>query len=170
LLPASADVFACVTPSRVFFLWAMFLRASLSLSCPFLVSPFRRSLYRGASIRRAARDHRSGCGSPLRTHPCALYPHRPWPGPNGMEQPVLPSCFSSLSFTEVMILLMTLLQSEKCSNGSSTGRCPRVYCQGQALIPVGLSDLPRLHTVKLYCPRCRDIYFPKYARHHRTAL
>jgi len=55
--------------------------------------------------------------------------------------------------------------SEKCSNGSSTGRCPRVYCQGQALIPVGLSDLPRLHTVKLYCPRCRDIYFPKYARH-----
>jgi len=45
------------------------------------------------------------------------------------------------------------------------GRCPRVLCQGQAVLPVGQSDLPRNKTVKLYCPRCQEIYFPKLARH-----
>jgi len=41
------------------------------------------------------------------------------------------------------------------------GRCPRVYCQGQPLLPVGLSDLPRLFNVNVYCPSCRDIFHPK---------
>lgn len=45
------------------------------------------------------------------------------------------------------------------------GRCPRVFCQGQPVIPVGQSDIPRTNTVKLFCPRCQDIYYPKYSRH-----
>eukprot|EP01097_Dermamoeba_algensis_P004216 TRINITY_DN2787_c0_g1_i1.p1 TRINITY_DN2787_c0_g1~~TRINITY_DN2787_c0_g1_i1.p1 ORF type:complete len:261 (-),score=36.15 TRINITY_DN2787_c0_g1_i1:392-1174(-) len=45
------------------------------------------------------------------------------------------------------------------------GRCPRVYCQGQPVLPVGQSDIPRMNTVKLYCPRCQDIYYPKLSRH-----
>jgi len=45
------------------------------------------------------------------------------------------------------------------------GRCPRVFCQGQPVIPVGQSDLPRINTVKIFCPRCQDIYYPKYSRH-----
>lgn len=45
------------------------------------------------------------------------------------------------------------------------GRCPRVFCQGQPVIPVGQSDVSRTNTVKLFCPRCRDIYYPKYSRH-----
>lgn len=45
------------------------------------------------------------------------------------------------------------------------GRCPRVFCQGQQVIPVGQSDIPRTNTVKLFCPRCMDIYYPKYTRH-----
>ncbi|KAG1226299.1 hypothetical protein G6F35_002978 [Rhizopus arrhizus] len=45
------------------------------------------------------------------------------------------------------------------------GRCPRVLCNMQSLLPVGLSDIPMTKTVKLYCPRCEDIYNPKSSRH-----
>ncbi|XP_050267062.1 casein kinase II subunit beta-1-like isoform X1 [Quercus robur] len=41
------------------------------------------------------------------------------------------------------------------------GRCPRVYCCGQPCLPVGQSDIPRSSTVKIYCPRCEDIYYPR---------
>jgi casein kinase II subunit beta len=45
------------------------------------------------------------------------------------------------------------------------GRCPRVLCNSQAVIPVGLSDLSYNKLVKVYCPRCQDIYAPKSSRH-----
>lgn len=35
------------------------------------------------------------------------------------------------------------------------GRCPRVYCQGQSVLPAGLSDVPRNCTVAVYCPKCQ---------------
>ncbi|XP_057532330.1 putative casein kinase II subunit beta-4 isoform X1 [Amaranthus tricolor] len=41
------------------------------------------------------------------------------------------------------------------------GRCPRIYCSGQACLPVGQSDIPRSGTVKMYCPKCEDIYYPR---------
>nr|XP_043608938.1 putative casein kinase II subunit beta-4 [Erigeron canadensis] len=41
------------------------------------------------------------------------------------------------------------------------GRCPRVYCSGQPCLPVGQTDVPRLSTVKIYCPKCEDIYYPR---------
>lgn len=41
------------------------------------------------------------------------------------------------------------------------GRCPRVCCSGQACLPVGQSDVPRSSTVKIYCPKCEDIYYPR---------
>ncbi|CAM9098892.1 unnamed protein product [Ectocarpus sp. 6 AP-2014] len=40
------------------------------------------------------------------------------------------------------------------------GRCPRVYCQGQAVLPVGESDRPKQSSVKVFCPRCGDLYYP----------
>jgi casein kinase II subunit beta len=45
------------------------------------------------------------------------------------------------------------------------GRCPRVLCYSQPLLPVGLTDIPYQKAVKLYCPRCEDIYSPKSNRH-----
>lgn len=45
------------------------------------------------------------------------------------------------------------------------GRCPRVYCCGQPCLPVGLSDIPRSSTVKIYCPKCEDIYYPRSKYH-----
>ncbi|KAJ5135828.1 Casein kinase II regulatory subunit alpha-helical [Penicillium bovifimosum] len=48
---------------------------------------------------------------------------------------------------------------------SEFGKCPRVMCDGHALLPVGESDLPNISTVKLYCPKCEDIYNPKSTRH-----
>lgn len=41
------------------------------------------------------------------------------------------------------------------------GRCPRVYCCGQPCLPVGQADIPRSTTVKIYCPRCEDVYYPR---------
>ena len=44
------------------------------------------------------------------------------------------------------------------------GRCPHVFCQGQPVLPVGLSDLPRNFTVNVFCPRCHGLFFPKSTR------
>ncbi|KAL2478303.1 Casein kinase II subunit beta [Forsythia ovata] len=41
------------------------------------------------------------------------------------------------------------------------GRCPRVYCCGQPCLPVGQSDIQHSSTVKIYCPKCEDIYYPR---------
>ncbi|KAH9552255.1 hypothetical protein CY35_09G055600 [Sphagnum magellanicum] len=49
---------------------------------------------------------------------------------------------------------------EKCKN-VDFGRCPRVYCSGQSCLPMGQSDVPRTSTVKIYCPKCEDIYYPR---------
>eukprot|EP01091_Cochliopodium_minus_P006146 TRINITY_DN16025_c0_g1_i1.p1 TRINITY_DN16025_c0_g1~~TRINITY_DN16025_c0_g1_i1.p1 ORF type:complete len:215 (+),score=57.32 TRINITY_DN16025_c0_g1_i1:85-729(+) len=57
------------------------------------------------------------------------------------------------------------LLSQKYRNGDF-GICPRVLCDAQKVLPVGLSDLPNHNTVKFYCPKCKEIYNngkPKYS-------
>ncbi|KAI4161160.1 MAG: hypothetical protein L6R39_000120 [Caloplaca ligustica] len=44
------------------------------------------------------------------------------------------------------------------------GVCPRVYCNGARVVPVGCSDTPGQETVKLFCPSCLDIYTPPNSR------
>lgn len=41
------------------------------------------------------------------------------------------------------------------------GRCPRTLCNGQPCLPVGIVDVPKEGTVKIFCPKCKDIYNPK---------
>lgn len=48
---------------------------------------------------------------------------------------------------------------------SDFGRCPRVLCEAQPLLPMGQNDLPGMKSVKLYCAKCEDIYNPKSSRH-----
>eukprot|EP00823_Brevimastigomonas_motovehiculus_P005400 TRINITY_DN396_c0_g4_i1.p1 TRINITY_DN396_c0_g4~~TRINITY_DN396_c0_g4_i1.p1 ORF type:complete len:257 (-),score=59.18 TRINITY_DN396_c0_g4_i1:628-1398(-) len=45
------------------------------------------------------------------------------------------------------------------------GRCPRVLCCGQPMLPVGISDIRNQESVKLYCPKCEDIYNSRSSRH-----
>jgi casein kinase II subunit beta len=41
------------------------------------------------------------------------------------------------------------------------GRCPRYLCNNQQCLPTGTSDIFRTATVKIFCPKCQDIYFPR---------
>src|SRR5271155_680009 len=47
---------------------------------------------------------------------------------------------------------------------SHFGLCPRVYCNGSRVLPVGLTDTPGQQTVKLFCPSCLDVYTPPNSR------
>ena len=38
-------------------------------------------------------------------------------------------------------------------------------CQSQPLLPTGMSDIPQVQSVKLYCGKCEDLYNPKSSRH-----
>jgi len=44
------------------------------------------------------------------------------------------------------------------------GQCPRVFCNGAKVLPVGTSDTPGQETVKLFCPSCMDVYTPPNSR------
>jgi casein kinase II subunit beta len=47
---------------------------------------------------------------------------------------------------------------------SHFGYCPRVFCGGARVLPVGLTDTPGQQTVKLFCPSCLDVYTPPNSR------
>ncbi len=48
------------------------------------------------------------------------------------------------------------------------GTCPRVLCNGQALLPVGTSALPAVSTCKVYCLNCQDLYTPAGRAHAQS--
>lgn len=56
---------------------------------------------------------------------------------------------------------------DKWHNGDF-GFCPRVYCESQKFLPIGLSDVPGEAMVKLYCPKCMDVYTPRNSRNQHT--
>jgi casein kinase II subunit beta len=52
----------------------------------------------------------------------------------------------------------------KYQNGDF-GRCSRVLCEGQRVLPVGLSDCLNENTAYVFCPRCKEVYMPKSSKH-----
>ena len=49
---------------------------------------------------------------------------------------------------------------EKYLNGVY-GICPRVFCSGQKCLPIGMSDHLKHAKLKIYCPKCQEVYLPK---------
>ena len=98
----------------------------------------------------------------LWTYSCALHLDNQRVGCNGRKETLFVYSFASShkSTTSWFLSLMICFQLDKYKN-YDFGRCPRVYCCGQPCLPVGLSDLPRSSTVKIYCPKCQDIYYPR---------
>ena len=39
--------------------------------------------------------------------------------------------------------------------------CPRVLCERQNVLPIGVSEELSTSRVKVYCPRCQDVYIPR---------
>ena len=52
------------------------------------------------------------------------------------------------------------MMREKHMNGVF-GVCPRVLCSGQNVLPIGMSENLRHSRVKVFCPKCEDVYVPK---------
>lgn len=44
---------------------------------------------------------------------------------------------------------------------SGYGHCPRALCDKQRVIPNGMSDKPNQNRVKVYCPKCEELYVPE---------
>lgn len=40
------------------------------------------------------------------------------------------------------------------------GVCPRVLCENQLVVPAGMHDEMKKSEMKLFCPKCRDLYTP----------
>jgi len=66
---------------------------------------------------------------------------------------------------EWRFLSNNLFQMEKYKQGVF-GKCPRVICESQHLLPMGQHDTSGKSNVKLYCAKCEDIYNPKSSRHN----
>jgi casein kinase II subunit beta len=43
---------------------------------------------------------------------------------------------------------------------SEFGTCPRILCRNQSCLPIGLRDEPRQSTVRVFCPKCEQLYIP----------
>ena len=41
------------------------------------------------------------------------------------------------------------------------GICPRVLCEKQLVLPIGMSEELSISRVKIYCPKCEDVYVPR---------
>lgn len=63
--------------------------------------------------------------------------------------------------TYLINLPFRLLEFTECRLGRFSSFAVRLFL-------LGLSDVPGEAMVKLYCPKCQDVYVPKSSRHHHT--
>ena len=40
------------------------------------------------------------------------------------------------------------------------GACPRILCDRQLVLPIGMSEDLSISRVKVYCPKCQEVYIP----------
>lgn len=40
------------------------------------------------------------------------------------------------------------------------GHCPRALCDNQSVLPTGMDDQLRRSRVKVFCPKCEEVYIP----------
>jgi casein kinase II subunit beta len=60
-------------------------------------------------------------------------------------------------------MTFTYAQYDRYTAGTY-GHCPRFFCQDHPLLPIGMSSAPQVHSVKVFCPQCLDLYYPSPAR------
>ena len=41
------------------------------------------------------------------------------------------------------------------------GICPRLLCDKQEVVPIGMDEELSISRVKVYCPKCEDVYLPR---------
>ena len=41
------------------------------------------------------------------------------------------------------------------------GICPRILCDRQLVLPIGMSEDLSISRVKVYCPKCHEVYIPR---------
>lgn len=46
------------------------------------------------------------------------------------------------------------------------GVCPRILCEGTNVVPAGVTDIPGQHAMKLFCPKCKDLFYPASTKFH----
>ena len=44
------------------------------------------------------------------------------------------------------------------------GTCPRAFCDNQKCLPIGLSEKLRNSRVKIFCPKCDEVYMVQKSR------
>ena len=42
------------------------------------------------------------------------------------------------------------------------GCCPKIKCKNQPVLPIGISEKLLYNRVKVYCPKCEEVYSPDY--------
>ena len=57
-------------------------------------------------------------------------------------------------------VIRSLITSKSLQHRHQTG----VLCKGQPCLPFGQSDVPHQTTINIFCPNCRQVYFPKSVR------
>jgi len=48
------------------------------------------------------------------------------------------------------------------------GTCPLIQCCGQPVLPLGLRDEMGVDTVKIFCPKCQNVYHPSPIRYRNS--
>lgn len=73
----------------------------------------------------------------------------------------------SLAFLSFPLNKFSLIQNPHCTSDLSVAVKTHSTIT-DLLSNLGLSDIPGEAMVKLYCPKCMDVYTPKSSRHHHT--